>query len=67
MHSFALGTFVDAATFERRFLTSGERIPGPAIVYEDTTTTYVDSDFVAEVGQLGCLHLTRASTPRLVG
>ena len=67
MHSFALGTFVDAATFERRFLTSGQRIPGPAIFYEETTTTYVDSDFVAEVGPLGCLHLTRASAPRLEG
>lgn len=62
VHSFALGKLVDAVTVERRLLTSGERIAGPAILYEDTTTTYVDSDFVAEAGPFGCLHLTHAKS-----
>lgn len=40
-------------------LAVGERLAGPAIVFEPTTTTYVDSDFEYGVDANGCLSLER--------
>ena len=33
-------------------------LPGPAIVLEETATTYLDADFVATIGPGGVMHLT---------
>lgn len=59
VHSFARGERVAARTVQRAALRSGERHAGPAIIYEETATTYVDVDFTYEVDQHGCLRLER--------
>ncbi|MGH6613315.1 hydantoinase/oxoprolinase family protein [Sphingomonas sp.] len=45
------------STVQRGALDVGKRYSGPAIVYEPTTTTYVDSDFTYGVDESGCLSL----------
>lgn len=55
--SFAADRRMTFRTVQRGDLDVGERYPGPAIVYEATTTTYVDSDFSYGVDANGCLSL----------
>ncbi|MEJ1961295.1 MAG: hydantoinase/oxoprolinase family protein [Gammaproteobacteria bacterium] len=59
LHSFARSRELAGATLSRAFLKPGERHPGPAVIYEDTTTTYVDADFSYGIDTTGCLVLTR--------
>ncbi len=47
-----------AAIHERRALEPGAQIPGPALIIEPQTTTYVSADFTAEVAANGTLVLT---------
>jgi N-methylhydantoinase A len=56
-YSFALGKLVPFAVLDRAALPERERRRGPMIVTEPTATTYVDSDFDAELDAAGCLHL----------
>lgn len=58
-YSFARGKFVKFAYIERRSLAVGKKISGPAIIFEPTTTTYVDADFNIELDASGCMHLIR--------
>jgi N-methylhydantoinase A len=62
-------TDVDAFSFKRQQrlpfrqlrrsdLVPGDRLAGPCIVLEDTSTTYVDEGFVIDVEPSGCLVLT---------
>jgi N-methylhydantoinase A len=46
-------------TVHRSSLVAGQRYSGPAIIYEETTTTYVDADFDYELYDNGCLSLKR--------
>lgn len=46
-------------TVHRSSLVAGTIYPGPAIIYEETTTTYVDADFDYEIYDNGCLSLKR--------
>lgn len=55
--SFAEDRRVRFKTVHRGDLEPNRRYPGPAIVYEPTTTTYVDSDFSYGVDGSGCLSL----------
>lgn len=55
--SFAADRRMTFQIVQRGDLEVGERYPGPAIVYEPTTTTYVDSDFTYGVDASGCLSL----------
>jgi len=57
--SFAEDRRVSFTTAQRGDLEVGRRYHGPAIVYEPTTTTYVDVDFSYGVDHNGCLLLQR--------
>ncbi|MEZ5815477.1 MAG: hydantoinase/oxoprolinase family protein [Hyphomicrobiaceae bacterium] len=57
-----LGREVEAQTYDREELHAGERIPGPAIIIEEGTSTLVSSSFAAHVDAGGALVLTRKET-----
>jgi N-methylhydantoinase A len=59
LYSFALGREVPARTLQRSSLEAGSTFSGPAIVYEETATTYVDADFNYGLDEQGCLRLER--------
>lgn len=59
MHSFVTGTECVGRVVQRSSLHRGEQHDGPAIVYEETATTYVDIDFSYGLDQNGCLRLQR--------
>nr|WP_047169558.1 hydantoinase/oxoprolinase family protein [Sphingomonas sp. Y57] len=58
-HSFAEGRRIPFVTVQRGDLEEGRRDPGPAIVCEPTTTTYVDADFSYGIDANGCLSLQK--------
>lgn len=49
---------VAAACYERRDLLAGDHLVGPAIVWEDTSTTFVPRGRIADVGAFGELELS---------
>jgi N-methylhydantoinase A len=59
-HSFRRGEPLQFALVDRAALTAGELLPGPAIVVEETATTYVDDGYTARVHQSGCLLISDA-------
>jgi N-methylhydantoinase A len=59
VYSFARAVELTATTVFRSSLEPEKRYPGPAIIYEDTTTTYVDADFSYGLDSNGCVVLTR--------
>jgi N-methylhydantoinase A len=59
LYSFAQERELTGSTCSRASLKVGVRHPGPAIIYEDTTTTYVDADFTYGLDPNGCVVLTR--------
>jgi N-methylhydantoinase A len=59
VYSFAQGRVVPAHALFRDSLEPGIRYPGPAIIYEDTTTTYVDADFSYGSDANACLLINR--------
>jgi N-methylhydantoinase A len=59
VYSFAHECERTARTMNRSSLVAGHRYAGPAVIYEDTATTYVDADFSYGVDSNGCLVLTR--------
>jgi N-methylhydantoinase A len=56
------GEFVTVAIHERRDLSPGAQIPGPAVIVEDETSTVVTRLFTAAIDTLGCIHLTRRAS-----
>ena len=58
-YSFASDAVVDFITFDRAALDSRREYRGPAILYEPTTTTYVDDGFMFQVISGDCLQMTR--------
>ena len=58
--SFTQAERLPFAVVDRRGLGTGERLDGPAIVLEETATTYLDAGYVAEVHVSGCLVITDA-------
>jgi N-methylhydantoinase A/oxoprolinase/acetone carboxylase beta subunit len=59
LYSFAKERELTGVTLSRSSLEIGVRHPGPAIIYEDTATTYVDADFFYGLDSNGCVVLTR--------
>jgi len=57
-YSFTSGHAIEFALIDRDSLTEGQTIAGPAIVLEDTATTYLDSGFSARMDTSGSLFLT---------
>jgi N-methylhydantoinase A len=55
------GTWADATIWKRADLPTGFRIPGPAIVEEPDSTTWIPVGFVAEVHPTSCLVLTQTA------
>jgi N-methylhydantoinase A len=53
------GEFVTGAIHRRRELEPGARIPGPAVIVEDQTSTVVSRFFTAEIDPHGYIVLTR--------
>ena len=49
----------DFAVIDRSTLGPGSEVEGPAIVREQTTTTYVDRAYRASVGETGALMIAR--------
>jgi N-methylhydantoinase B len=63
-YSFTRGREIEFAVIDRVELAAGSQIAGPAILAEDTATTYVDAGFVAELSPTGALRLARAPRAR---
>jgi N-methylhydantoinase B len=63
-YSFTRGRKVEFAVIDRGELAAGSRIAGPAILAEETATTYVDAGFTAELSPTGALRLVRAAGAR---
>lgn len=59
MYSFARKADMEAATRRRGSLEPGVRYRGPAVISEETTTTYIDADWSFVVDDSDCMVLTR--------
>lgn len=57
--SFDCGEWRPFGVLERGGLGEGDIVKGPAIVLEQTTTTYLDTGHLARVHETGCLIITR--------
>jgi N-methylhydantoinase A len=57
--SFTAGEMADFAIVDRATLGQGDEVEGPAIIREQTTTTYVDRGYRATVGDTGALMISR--------
>jgi N-methylhydantoinase A len=62
-YSFTREGFATFALVARPALSSSEVLAGPAILTEDTATTYLDSGFHARVHPSGCLLIEAAEAP----
>src|SRR5271167_2391991 len=57
-----LGEFVEVAIHDRAALSPGARIPGPAVIVEDETSTVVTRLFDATIDAFGYIELTRRTS-----
>jgi N-methylhydantoinase A len=57
-YSFTLGEWASFRILRRDRLGPGTTVVGPAIILEETATTYLDADFGATVGRTGALLIT---------
>ncbi|HXP04757.1 MAG TPA: hydantoinase/oxoprolinase family protein [Stellaceae bacterium] len=53
------GEFVEVAIYERQALVAGARMPGPAVIIEDETSTVVGRNFDARIDPFGYIELVR--------
>lgn len=60
-YSFTRGERMPFAVVDRESIPAGQTVAGPAIVLEETATTYVDAGFALEVDLSGCLFIREAS------
>jgi N-methylhydantoinase A len=58
-YSFTRGEWLPFEVLERDALEAGTEFEGPAIVLEETATTYVDADYAARVDESACLFLRK--------
>ena len=58
-YSFASEKTMEFKTYNRDALKNGTAYSGPAIIYEPTATTYIDSDFTFSIIAGGCLKLSQ--------
>ena len=60
----AVGEVVDAAIVERSELSTGQAVPGPAVIIEPQTTTVLGSHHRAVLQRDGTLLITRTAPTR---
>jgi len=53
------GAFVDVPVYRRAHLRAGVRVPGPAIITEDETSTFITASFNARIDGAGCIVMER--------
>jgi N-methylhydantoinase A len=53
------GAFVDVPVYRRAHLHAGVRVPGPAIITEDETSTFITASFEARIDGCGCIVMER--------
>ena len=53
------GAFVDVPVYRRAHLQAGVRVPGPAIITEDETSTFITASFNARIDGAGCIVMER--------
>ena len=58
-YCFATGELVEFSVYDRGVLMSGDKLPGPAIIEETTTTTVFYSDQKAEIDKYGQIIITQ--------
>jgi len=51
--------FVEVAIYERPTLSPGARLPGPAVIVEDETSTVVGRNFDARIDAFGYIEMVR--------
>jgi len=53
------GALVDVPVYRRARLQAGVRVPGPAIIAEDETSTFITASFDARIDGAGCIVMER--------
>jgi N-methylhydantoinase A len=53
------GALVDVPVYRRARLQAGVRVPGPAIIAEDATSTFITASFDARIDGAGCIVMER--------
>ena len=53
------GAFLDVPVYRRAHLQAGVRVPGPAIITEDETSTFITASFNARIDGAGCIVMER--------
>jgi N-methylhydantoinase A len=53
------GGTIDVPTYSRSRLEAGVRVPGPAIIAEDETSTFITASFDARIDGAGCIVMER--------
>ena len=53
------GGSIDVPTYRRARLEAGARVPGPAIIAEDETSTFITASFDAHIDGAGCIVMQR--------
>ncbi len=61
-YSFTAERSMAFAVIDRGSLKQGAVLDGPAIITEETATAYLDAGYVAKVGEMGCLFVTRTES-----
>jgi N-methylhydantoinase A len=61
-YSFTEERKMSFAVIDRGSLEQGAVLDGPAIITEETATAYLDAGYVARVGEMGCLFVTRTES-----
>jgi N-methylhydantoinase A len=56
------GRTIDVPTYRRARLEAGVRVPGPAIIAEDETSTFVTASFDARIDAAGCIVMERRAS-----
>ena len=53
------GKAIDVPLYRRERMEAGVRVPGPAIIAEDETSTFVTASFDARIDAAGCIVMER--------
>ena len=53
------GRSLDVPVYRREKLPLGSAFPGPAVIAEDETSTYISASFVAHIDASGCIVMDR--------
>ena len=56
------GAMIDVPLYRREHMAAGTRVPGPAVIAEDETATFVSASFCARIDGAGCIIMDRNPT-----